>query len=243
MHHFFVPSDAIQGNQVSFPEQTGRQIQRVLRLNAGESVIALDNSGKMYESVLAFDEKKVTGAIIETRDAGTEPLIKIRLLACVSQREKYEWILQKGTELGVSEFLPVISQRTLVQKSAAIDKKRSRWETIIQEAAEQSHRGKLPVLMDVVKYDDLIKQVDSDACNLIAHISDEMNSLKSVLKVNDKLTFNLLVGPEGGFSDEEVSAAVQVGFQSVSLGARILRMETAALAIVNSVLFYSSSSD
>ena len=243
MHHFFVPPSAIQGNLVSFPAQTERQIQRVLRLNAGDSVIVLDNSGKMYESTLAFDGHKVTGSIVGTNDSGTEPVVKIRLMACVSQREKYEWILQKGTELGVSEFLPVISQRTLVQKSAAIDKKRSRWETIIQEAAEQSHRGKLPILLDVMKFGDVVKQAASDACNLIAHTSSKMNSLKSVLKVNDKLTFNLLVGPEGGFSDGEVSTAVEAGYQPVSLGTRILRMETAALAIVNSVLFYSSSND
>lgn len=243
MHHFFVPPDAIKGNQVSFSEQTGRQIQRVLRLNPGVTVIVLDNTGKMYETELVFDAQTVSGKILGTYQTDTEPTVNIRLMACVSQREKYEWILQKGTELGVTEFQPVISQRTLVQKTAAIDNKRARWETIIQEAAEQSHRGKLPVLLDVVKFDDLIKQVDSDACNLIAHTSDGMKSLKSVLKINDKMIFNLLVGPEGGFSDEEVSAAVEAGYQPVSLGTRILRMETAALAIVNSILFYSSSND
>ena len=241
MHHFFVPSDAIIGESVSFPELTGRQIQRVLRLNAGDTVVVLDNSGKMYETQLSFDGQKVTGRVTSITEADTEPSVKIRLMACVSQREKYEWILQKGTELGVTEFLPVISQRTLVQKISAIDKKRSRWETIIQEAAEQSHRAKLPVLLSALELNNLLEQVDPQACNLVAHTDQLMKPLKTVLGDNEKPIFSLLVGPEGGFTKVEVAAAIKAGYQSVSLGKRILRMETAALAFVNSVLFYSSS--
>ena len=242
MHHFFVPAEAIQGELVAFPEQTGRQIQRVLRLSPGDQVAALDNSGKLYETELIFTGQQVSGKILSTVICDTEPSVRIRLMACVSQRDKYEWILQKGTELGVCEFLPVISQRTLVQKTAAIDKKRERWEAILQEAAEQSHRGKLPVLHDCIHFNDAAAGADQESLNVIAHTASGLSPLSKVMRGTDKLIFNLLIGPEGGFTADEVRAAVDAGFQPVSLGKRVLRMETAALAFVTAVLAYSSLS-
>lgn len=242
MHHFFVPPQAIIGDELNFPEPIGRQIMRVLRLKEGDSVVVLDNTGSAYEVVLHLDGQVITGRITTRSICDTEPVVHIRLMACVSQREKYEWILQKGTELGVSEFLPVISQRTLVQKASAIDKKRQRWESIIQEAAEQSHRGKLPSLLPVMLLGEALQVNPLNSINLIAHTGTNIRSLKSVLNETDAQSFNLLVGPEGGFSENEMEEAFQAGFSPVSLGKRVLRMETAALAIVNAVLYHSSSS-
>ena len=239
MHHFFVPASAISGDHVEFPEQTGRQIQRVLRLVEGDTVMVLDNSGWMYETGLAFQEQLVRGRIIRKFEADTEPSVKICLMACVSQREKYEWILQKGTELGVTEFLPVISQRTLVQKAGQIEKKRLRWELILKEAAEQSHRGKLPILLPVKQFEDCLSGVDEDTCNLIAHTSDA-GLLRSELNQYSGNRYNLLIGPEGGFTETEMEQALEAGFHVISLGKRILRMETAALALVNAVIYHSS---
>ncbi len=167
MHHFFVPPQAIQGETVLFPEAITRQLQRVLRLEEGDTVIVLDNSGDRCAVVLQFDGQQATGKIVSRAKSDTEPEVSIRLMACVSQREKYEWILQKGTELGICEFLPVISQRTLVQNTSAIDKKRERWEKIIQEAAEQSHRGKLPVLLPAMKLTDAVN-IEKRSIHLIS---------------------------------------------------------------------------
>lgn len=240
MHHFFLPPDLIQGTKVIFPDATRHQIQHVLRLRQGDCVVVLDNSGKSYQTLLKVEPQGVIGEVLTIEEVDSEPEVHLRLMACVSQRDKYEWILQKGTELGVNEFLPVISQRTLVQQSAVIEKKRTRWETILREASEQSHRGKLPTLMPAMKFNEAIQSGDDSIVRLIAHTSDSQ-SLKGTLGKHPATAYHLLVGPEGGFTAEEVQSAVQSGFQPVSLGKRILRMETAALVIVNAVVFYSSN--
>jgi len=240
MHHFFLPPELIQGSVVIFPDATLHQIQRVLRLHDGDCVMVLDNSGKWYQTLLKTGSQGLIGQVLTIKEADTEPDLHIRLMACVSQREKYEWILQKGTELGVSEFLPVISHRTLIQKPAVIEKKRSRWEAILREAAEQSHRGKLPILEPAMNFGEAIQTGDPASLRLIAHTAD-LTPLKDTLENHPVETYDLLVGPEGGFTAEEVQSAVQAGFYPVSLGKRILRMETAALAIVTAVIFHSSN--
>jgi 16S rRNA (uracil1498-N3)-methyltransferase len=233
----------VANNHVNFPEQTCRQILRVLRLKTNDTVMVLDNSGKMYETTLVVNEQVVAGKILNCIEADTEPSVNICLVACVSHRDKYEWILQKGTEIGVTTFLPVISKRTLVQKIEAIEKKQERWEAIIQEAAEQSHRAKLPVLLPAKRFDEALTQIDPASCRLIAHTGSGIPPINTVLQGTDKNNFHLLVGPEGGFTPEEVDSAIRAGFQPVSLGNRIFRMETAALIFSDRVIYHSSSSN
>jgi 16S rRNA (uracil1498-N3)-methyltransferase len=120
MHHFFVAPEAIQQGQVHFPTDIARQIQRVLRLKEGELVNVLDNSGMVYAVELYFDGQSASGNIVWKYHGENESRLHLTLMVALSQREKYEWILQKGTELGVSAFLPVISERSLVQKKDTI---------------------------------------------------------------------------------------------------------------------------
>jgi 16S rRNA (uracil1498-N3)-methyltransferase len=146
----------------------------------------------------------------------------------MTQREKFEWILQKGCELGVSEFQPVLTSRTLSQDTHGWDDKLIRWQKILQEAAEQCGRGLIPVINLPQRFDMVIGN-SKHIPGFILHEQEQRTGLASVLQGITTSTA-LFVGPEGGFSEEEINLAVNAGLKTVSLGARVLRMETAALA-------------
>ena len=147
MNRFFIPPEAISGNTVNIPEEVSSQIRKVLRLKEGTVVHFLDNGGFLYESEIHYlDEKHLTAEVLEKRPAEGEPDCRISLYIGLTQREKFEWILQKSTEAGVSRIVPMITERSLIRKSADIAGKQERWEKILKEAAEQCGRARIPEL-------------------------------------------------------------------------------------------------
>ncbi|MFU8827489.1 MAG: RsmE family RNA methyltransferase [Brevefilum sp.] len=241
MHHFFIPPDSIHGQEVTFPHPLAHQIWHVLRLREGDRVAVLDNSGKRFTVVLGDTggEQVLTGQILRADTVTSEPHTHLALYFGLSSREKVEWILQKGTEIGVSAFCPFISSRTLVTSPDFSTKKLARWERIIQEAAEQSGRGRLPALNapeNLLKCI-LMAQSEYDLCLMAWEGASRDDFKLGELRPRfGRDSIALFVGPEGGFSAEEVDAAMEAGVQIVSLGARILRMETAALVFPALVL-------
>ena len=234
MQRFFLNPECFFDQQVTFPKEIAHQIIHVLRLNNGDQVIVLDNSGVYHQVDLQTNpsEIKVTGSIKETRPVTSEPKTQLSLAFGLSNREKVEWILQKGTEIGVSVFFPFISSRTLVRSKTLSPRKLSRWDQIIREAAEQSGRGKLPVLHQPLNLPavmlDFYKTQDMCLLAWESALSDGEN-LTTVLKGFVGHSLGLIVGPEGGFAEDEVQLAIDAGCSVVSLGPRILRMETAAI--------------
>ena len=239
MHRFFVPPASIQSSRVVFPSETARQIYSVLRLRPEQRLVVLDNLGNEFTVELEeVSQKAAAGKIIEQKPAQGEPLCRLALYLCLTQREKFEWMLQKCTETGASTFIPVISSRSLVRDLAETNKKTTRWAKILQEAAEQSGRGLIPGLKPAVSLAQAVRQ--SQGKRLIFWEQERSNSLRQALadlSHNNLPEISLLVGPEGGFSVEEVQLAVQAGWQPVSLGRRILRMETAALVATALVIY------
>lgn len=247
MNRFFIQPESIHGKKVVFPPDLSHQILHVLRMKEGDLVAVLDNSGMVYQVEIGVDstDKLVQGRILSASPALAEPQVTIELCVGLSQRDKFEWILQKGTEVGVSIFTPFVSSRTLVQSGELKPKRRGRWETIIREAAEQSGRGKLPRLNDPVALDDLLEaQQEVRLLSLFAWegIQAEQTRLEMLLTGFSGEIIRLFVGPEGGFSDDEVEAAQLNGCQVVSLGRRILRMETAAIFFPGLVLYLLENS-
>lgn len=229
MHRFFLPLDAYQGQAVLFPSETAHQIQRVLRLHAGDSVICLDNQGWEYRVELNPGES--SGRILGKSPAGGEPAVRLHLLLCLSQREKFEWMLQKCTEVGAAEFTPVLSSRSLVQDAHSLENKYPRWEKILQEAAEQSGRGVVPRLNRAADYEAalLAAPAAGNLC-LLAWEGETSQRLTGALQGQARnAAVAVLIGPEGGLSEAEVELAAGAGWKPVSLGRRILRMETAAV--------------
>ncbi len=238
MHRFFVPPESIGKLGVLFPADTARQIRQVLRLRTGEKVMALDGQGMEYTVLLEqITSEKVWGSLQEERKATGEPELQVALYLSLTQREKYEWALQKCTEVGVSVFIPVISSRTLARDKEQALQKTERWVRILKEAAEQCGRGLIPAIHAPVALKDAIGEVR--ASHLAAAFLWEEENWSSLNTWLLEQTRNqekavpkrvgLFIGPEGGYSEEEAGLARNAGIQTVSLGRRILRMETAAV--------------
>lgn len=242
MNRFFLSPANIKDQVVHFPGDIARQIRHVLRLGPGDVVEVLDNSGQVYRVRLELDPdgSQVTGRVQDSYEAETEPGYPLILYFGLTGREKVEWILQKGTEIGITTFQPFISSRTLVQSPEVSPKKQDRWERIIREAAEQSHRGRLPELKAPSAFTDcvLVAQ-EANGLNLLAWEAADpaTQPMPQALKSYSGGAIGLFVGPEGGFSTAEVDLARSNGCQVVSLGSRILRMETAALVFPALVLY------
>jgi 16S rRNA (uracil1498-N3)-methyltransferase len=222
MHRFFLSPANIQDGAVTFTESISRQMVQVLRLKPDAVVMVLDGEGKEYQvRLITLSAQQCEGAVESVNAALGEPKTQLNLYLCLTQREKFEWILQKCTEVGVSKIIPVISSRSL-----------------LQEAAEQSHRGRVPGLEAPLRFAAAVKQAgQSTACCLIPWEEEKSLSLRQALQKDASQEVVLLIGPEGGFSAEEVALAQSEGFISVTLGKRILRMETAAVVASALVLY------
>ena len=236
MQHFFLEPESIQDGVVTFPEAISRQIKNVLRLKLKtDAVIVLDNSGWEYLVQLTGNKgQTVIGEITGKQLGRPEPATGLRLCYSLTRREKMETVLQKATEIGATSFQPYISSRSLVQESRQNSARQERLIAIIREAAEQSMRAKLPVLEPALGFEEMLAAVESCGVKLIAWESTAIVSqvCPDMLGVgeNNKPEIALLIGPEGGFSSEEVALAEKYGFQQISLGTNILRMETACVA-------------
>lgn len=227
MHHFFVPPTSVQGNQIRFTPDQARQLRNVLRMREGEQVVVLDGLGLSHQVELVHVGKKsALGRILSTMPAGGEPTGDLILCQAISRSERFELVLQKGVELGVTIFRPMLTRRTVRRAPGAA--KWQRWRRIIQEAAEQSGRGRLPLLEDPISFDEAVAAVQGFA--LLPTVGASEAARRALAGSCWPVT--LFVGPEGGFDDREVELARDSGVRPVSLGPRILRTETAAIALI-----------
>ncbi len=243
MHHFFLSPDRISSEVVSFPAPLAHQIIHVLRLKEGMEVEVLDNLGNSFRVRLEeLSEKGAVGRIVEHERPQREPVVKVTLCVSLTQREKFELILQKAVEVGVAAICPFLSRYSLVREKTIEAKRRSRWEQILREAAEQSGRVLIPTLQEICSLPKLIESCvqGQDVC-LAAWEGEKTTGLQKALRTcqNKKpvQSVALFVGPEGGFAGQEVELFEKAGVQPVSLGKRILRMETAAIVAPALILY------
>jgi 16S rRNA (uracil1498-N3)-methyltransferase len=237
MHRFFVPKGWIQQDIVTITGEPLRQIGYVLRLKPTDRIIVLDNSGREFEvEIQRITKEQVLGQVISRKPGQGEPRIKITLYQALLKSDKFELVLQKGVELGITDFVPFISERCISRKESAA--KIERWQKIIQEAAEQSERLVLPVLRPLISFETACRTVRHPA--LLLWEEEKSVSLKQTLQnppFKNAAALSLFVGPEGGFPESEKELAKQHGIVIASLGHRILRAETAGLAAVSAVLY------
>ena len=243
MHRFFVDPTSIQGDLVRLDGPIARQIARVLRLRPGEGIQVLDDTGSVYRVELtAVGVRNTEGRVLDTSDAGGEPGLKITLYQALLKADSFELVLQKGTELGVSRFVPVSCERSVavLRGQGRLGSKLERWRRILREAAEQSERGRLPVLQPPIDFKEACDTVSEPA--LILWEREKSRGLKTTLgELNASdgpvASLSVFVGPEGGFSEQEVEHAQGEGIRPVSLGSRILRAETAGIAAVTAIMY------
>jgi 16S rRNA (uracil1498-N3)-methyltransferase len=301
MHRFFVAPELVQQLDaiVTLPKELARQLRDVLHLQVGEQVALLDNSGDEVLATIASVSKSALDArLVERRAGKSESPVRIILCQGLLKSARFEWILEKGTELGVSVFSPVLCRRSMAGLEDAGTSKMQRWQRIITEAAEQSGRARLPALFPIRSLKDALGDIPPGALALMPWEEEQAVTLRDALRnpVHSKggggveegrgplrspsvqqlpvyhnqapvhsrgggsvdegwgplrspsypktlpqsdftITVVLFIGPEGGLTTDEVSLAQQHGAQVVSLGSRILRAETAALATVASVMY------
>ncbi len=241
MHRFFVPPENLQGNRVTLVGEQAYHIRRVLRLRPGATIVVLDDTGWEQDvRITSVDRDQVHGEVLRRRLAAGETRVKISLYQAVLKGARFELALEKGTELGIVEFVPLITDRCVVADLDAVDKKRLRWERIVRGAAQQSQRGQLPRLQQPMLFRLACERAKRTAgLGLIPWEGEARASLRSVIHGLDKRPFsvNLFVGPEGGFTEEEVRLAQSYGIQPCTLGSRIFRAETAGLVVAAALLY------
>lgn len=241
MHRFFVPPETVQTDPVRLGGEQAHQIARVLRLSPGDEVALLDNSGLCYRArLLAVSPREVRAELLSRHEPDTEPAVRLLLYQAVPRGKKIEWALQKGTELGVSAFVPVISERCQGLSPADIDAgKLARWRRIVTEAAEQSGRAILPRVAEALPFAQAVQAARQADLPLIGAAEGPAEPLRAILESLERKPAEvaLLIGPEGGFTPAEVSQARDAGVLPISLGPRVLRTETAPLVAFAAILY------
>lgn len=231
MQRYFVEPDHFTDHEVTIVGDDVHHIVNVMRAKEGEEIFVSDGSGRSARARLAvLSAKEVKATVVERLEEKRELPIRVTIGQGLPKGEKMEWILQKGTELGAFSFFPFSSERTIVKLDAKKEaKKLERWRKIIKEAAEQSHRDVLPQLLPPVSFREALAAGAQYTRCVIAYEKEGGATLHQVMdELSAKDSLLVLIGPEGGFSPDEVAQAEAKGFLSVSLGPRILRTETAS---------------
>jgi 16S rRNA (uracil1498-N3)-methyltransferase len=257
LHRFFVSPELLQetNTDISLPKELAHQVRDVIRLDIGEQFLLLDNSGdEVLAAVAKTNKVNVEVHLLERRPGRSEPAVRIILCQGLLKSTRFEWILEKGTELGVSVFSPIICGRSMTGLEDAGSSKIQRWKRIIQEAAEQSGRSRLPELLPICPLVDALNDISpgalaimpweeehdltlQDALNTSVRSHGNVGATLAVVRSKEPRTIFLFIGPEGGLMAEEVALAQKHGVQVVTLSTRILRAETAAIATVANVMY------
>lgn len=234
MQQFFVSSSLFLNQAFSFDSEQAHQCIVVLRYLSGQDVICVDNHQNRALCRLQIQENRVLATPLEWIKQNNEMEIKVTLIQALIRKERWEFLLQKATELGVHRIVPLILRRNVVKWDKSESKhKHVRYQKIMQEASEQSERNHVPELMDVIRIHE-IKAYMSDN-NLVCYENEQARFIKEVLKPKESIT--IVCGPEGGFDISEIEHLEAMGFKTVHLGARILRAETASLYVLSAVDF------
>ena len=241
MHRFFVepPVDLAPGARVDLPPAVAHQVGRVLRLRPGDRVILLDGAGREAEVALTtFGRAAVRGDVLACRVVAPPPGPAVTLYQAVLKGERFAWVLQKATELGVAALVPVVTERTIVPWAEVADLARqARWARIVREAAEQCRRATLPALHPPLRWPAACRRIAESGAAVLLPWEEAAAPLGPALAAaRAAATVAVAIGPEGGFAPAEMDLARAAGLAPVSLGPRILRAETAALAVCALVL-------
>ena len=240
---FFVSPDQIREDQILITEDA-HHIAHVLRMKPGDSLVVCDGQGTDFQTTIESISDQAVVCNIETKALSqAEPDIHITLFQGLPKSDKLEWILQKGTELGVSAFVPVEMQRSVARIEAKKeDRKTERLQKIIEAAAKQSARGVIPVVERACRLEQVIARMAQYDLFLVPYEGALDRPLKGVLEalsVRPKKVA-ILIGPEGGIDPAEVEKLVQNGAVTVGLGQRILRTETAGPVAASLLLYHFS---
>lgn len=237
MRRFFV-ADVVEG-KIKIGGSDAHHIKRVLRYKLGDKLIVVDAGGKVMESFIReIGDEMVIAEVKKVLDNNTESPIELILVQCLPKGDKMDLIVQKAVELGVSTIYPVASENCVVKYD---DKKKvarqSKWQKVADEAAKQCGRTILPTVENVVDLKTFLENIDKNIEALMCYEGEAEQPIKKILAESLANRFLILIGPEGGFSKNEVELCQKAGLKIATLGKRILRTETAAIAASAIVMY------
>jgi len=234
VRRFFVPPGAIEGVEVSLPPELARRLATVLRLQRGDRVLLTDGRGRDYEvEITALTPRSGGAAVVVERLSPPEPAVELVLYQSLVRPQRFELVLEKGTELGVSRFVPLVSGRAQVKTPGPSgeggSQRAERWRRIVTEAAEQCGRGRVPAVDAPAGFAEAVRT--APGLRLLPWEGERSRGLRSCLRGLQPIpeAVSLFIGPEGGFAEEEAALAREGGCVAVSLGPRVLRSETAGI--------------
>lgn len=230
MPRFYVDFALSPDSVVELPDNVVRHLN-VLRVKNTEEIVLFNGNGKSYPALPeVLEKRRASVRILREESTDNESPLNITLVQAVSAAERMDFTLQKSVELGVAEIRPVISERCVVRLSGERAEKRvARWQEIVVSACEQSGRNIVPKVLPLTTYAQALQQLPQETTKLLMSLN-RAQKLSDVQPQSGKVVF--MVGPEGGWTEQEEQQAFDAGFQSVTLGKRVLRTETASLAAI-----------
>lgn len=237
MHHFFVKQEQVGEKEIYLEGSDVNHLKNVLRVKIDEEIQICDEEGKEYTcKITEISEASITAQIIWVESADRELASKIYLFQGLPKSDKMELIIQKAVELGAYEVVPVATKRCVVKLDAKkADSKVKRWQAIAESAAKQAKRSVIPNVHSVLTFGEALEYAkELDGLLIPYELATDMEHTRQVLKeISEKKSIGIFIGPEGGFEEEEVDKARNIGAREITLGNRILRTETAGLYLLS----------
>ena len=230
---FYHPLALESGTDIALPETLAHHALRVLRLADGSPIVLFDGRGSQYPAILRIDGKKGYARLDQAQSPNTELAGRITVLQGIASGDKMDWIIEKAVEIGVSRFVPIRARRSVLQLNAERQAKRmAHWQRVIESASEQCGRNRLMTLADPVSLAEYARQ-PQDGLHLFCDPDAERTLAQALTPQHQDIV--ILIGPEGGWAPEEQDAAQQLQAQAIRFGRRVLRTETAALALSSAI--------
>lgn len=240
MQRYFVEDGQINGSWIIITNRDDLyHISKVMRFRVGTKLVCVDGKGHDYLSeITQITKQAVHCKVLKIMPSQGEPKTQLIVAQALPKGERWDWVLQKGTELGVTQFIPFTSERTVVKvHPEKVAKKRERWQRIVKEAAEQSGRGIIPEVSRPISWSELLSYLEKTETAWIAYEKGGKSLQSCMQQLSTSNQIVLIIGPEGGFSEQEIESAVHAGAIPITLGPRILRTETASLVALSCILF------
>lgn len=242
MYRFYIKQDQIEEDMIHIWDSDVNHIKNVLRLEPGDWLVACDGQGTDYVCrISSLNQDEVALSIEKKQESGTELDTRITLFQGIPKKDKMEFIIQKAVELGVYEIVPVMMKRCVVKLSEEkkIKKKTQRWQAIAESAAKQCDRGIVPVVHAPVTMEQAFDMASTLEYNMIPYeLQDGIQVSRQIVEeACSRQSIGIFIGPEGGLEKDEVEEAMKIGAKPITLGKRILRTETAGMALISIMMF------
>ena len=239
MFRYFCADDCIKNDRVYVEGGDAKHLKTILRAQPGDKISVVTESKEYIAEIMEVNKESIICSLIKEITTNNETKINLALCQGIPKQTKMETIIQQNVELGVKNFIPLITERTVVKlnEKDREQKKLDRWRKIARESAKQSKRNIIPTVENITTVKELIEKLkNEDALVLVPYELEEVKLLKEVL-TEPKQNYYIVIGPEGGFDITEIEMFQEIGAHIVTLGKRILRTETAGVVTASVVMY------